>query len=61
MNEVFGEENFIASVIWQKVFSPKNSAKHFSADHDYIVVYARRADIWRPELLPRTEEMRSPL
>lgn len=57
MNEVFGEENFVASVIWQKVFSPKNSAKHFSADHDYIVVYARRADIWRPELLPRTEEM----
>jgi adenine-specific DNA-methyltransferase len=57
MNEVFGEENFVASVIWQKVFSPKNSAKHFSADHDYIVVYARRADTWRPELLPRTEEM----
>jgi adenine-specific DNA-methyltransferase len=57
MNEVFGEENFVASVIWQKVFSPKNSAKHFSADHDYVVVYARRADIWRPELLPRTEEM----
>jgi adenine-specific DNA-methyltransferase len=57
MNEVFGEENFVASVIWQKVYSPKNSAKHFSADHDYIVVYARRADIWRPELLPRTEEM----
>src|SRR6202790_2763094 len=46
MNEVFGEENFIASVIWQKVYSPKNSAKHFSADHDYIVVYARRADVW---------------
>src|SRR5579864_535178 len=57
MNEVFGEENFVATVIWQKVYSPKNSAKHFSADHDYIVVYARRADIWRPELLPRTEEM----
>lgn len=57
MNEVFGEENFIASVIWQKVYSPKNSAMHFSEDHDYIVVYARRADIWRPELLPRTEEM----
>jgi adenine-specific DNA-methyltransferase len=57
MNEVFGEENFIASVIWQKVYSPKNSAKHFSADHDYIVVYGRRGDIWRPELLPRNEEM----
>jgi adenine-specific DNA-methyltransferase len=57
MNEVFGEENFIASVIWQKVYSPKNSARHFSEDHDYIVSYARHAEIWRPELLPRTEEM----
>jgi adenine-specific DNA-methyltransferase len=57
MNEVFGEENFIASVIWQKVYSPKNSARHFSEDHDYIVVYARHAEVWRPELLPRTEEM----
>jgi adenine-specific DNA-methyltransferase len=57
MNEVFGEENFIASVIWQKVYSPKNSARHFSEDHDYIIVYARHAEVWRPELLPRTEEM----
>ena len=57
LNEVFGEENFVASVIWQKVFSPKNSARHFSVDHDYIVVYARRGDIWTPELLPRTAEM----
>jgi len=55
MNEVFGDENFIATVIWQKVYAPKNSAKHFSEDHDYIVVYARRADLWRPALLPRTE------
>ena len=30
LNEVFGEENFVACVIWQKVFSPKNSARHFS-------------------------------
>ena len=57
MNEVFGEENFIATVIWQKVFSPKNSARHFSEDHDYIVVYARNAETWKPRLLPRTEEM----
>lgn len=54
-DEVFGEENFIATVIWQKVFSPKNSARHFSEDHDYIVVYARNAETWRPTLLPRTE------
>jgi adenine-specific DNA-methyltransferase len=57
MNEIFGEENFVANVIWQKVFSPKNSAKHLSEDHDYIVIYARHGESWRPELLPRTEEM----
>lgn len=59
LNEIFGEENFIASVVWQKVFSPKNSAKHFSEDHDYILVYAQNSEIWRPRLLPRTEEMES--
>jgi adenine-specific DNA-methyltransferase len=59
MNEVFGAENFVATIIWQKVFSPKNSARHFSEDHDYIVVYARNADIWTPYLLPRTNEMDS--
>lgn len=57
MDEVFGEENFVASVIWQKVYSPKNSARHFSEDHDYIVVYAKSAETWAPRLLPRTEEM----
>jgi len=57
MDEIFGPENFIATVIWQKVYSPKNTAKHFSEDHDYIVVYARSGEVWRPELLPRTEEM----
>ena len=54
-NEVFGEENFVATVIWQKVFSPKNSAKHFSEDHDFVLVYARNAEKWRPTLLPRSD------
>lgn len=54
MDEVFGPENFIATVIWQKVYSPKSSARHLSEDHDYIVMYARNANIWRPNLLPRT-------
>ena len=57
MDEVFGGENFVATVIWQKVFSPKNTARHFSEDHDYIVVYARDADAWDRKLLPRTEAM----
>ena len=59
MNEVYGEENFVATVIWQKVYSPKNSARHFSEDHDYVVVYARSGEDWRPSLLPRTEAMES--
>jgi adenine-specific DNA-methyltransferase len=56
-DEIFGEENFVATVIWQKVFSPKNTARHFSTDHDYIVVYARNAEAWTPSLMPRTQEM----
>jgi adenine-specific DNA-methyltransferase len=58
-DQVFGEENFIASVIWQKVFSPKNSALYFSEDHDYVIVYARNKELWRPELLPRSDEAES--
>mgnify|MGYP001447457434 CR=1 FL=1 len=56
MDEVLGPENFIATVIWQKVYSPKNSARHFSEDHDYIVIYARNAETWVPNPLPRTSE-----
>jgi len=56
MDLIFGDENFISTIIWQKVYSPKSSAKHFSEDHDYIVVYARNAETWRPNLIPRTEE-----
>ncbi len=41
MDEEFGPENFIAVVVWQKVYSPKNSAKHLSVDQDYLLIYAR--------------------
>lgn len=41
MGEIFGDSNFIATVIWQKMDSPKNTAKHLSEDHDYIVLYAK--------------------
>ena len=53
LDEIFGADNFIATVIWQKNFAPKNSAKHISVDHDYVVVYARDAGRWRPRPLPR--------
>ncbi len=57
MDEVFGAENFVATIIWQKVYSPKNSARHFSEDHDFIVAYARHAETWIPKRWPRTAEM----
>lgn len=59
MDEVFGRNNFVATVIWQKVFTVKNSARHFSDMHDYIVVYAKDATKWKRNLLPRSEELDS--
>jgi len=55
--EVFGEQNFVATVIWQKVYSPKNSASWFSEDHDYVLCVAKSKPDWFPRSLPRTEEM----
>jgi adenine-specific DNA-methyltransferase len=59
MDEVFHRNNFVANIIWQKVFSPKNTAKHFSEDHDHILVYARNGKIWRPNDMPRSERMKA--
>ena len=59
MDELFGEQNFIATVIWQKMDGPKNTARHLSEDHDYIVIYAKNADVWRPKKLPRTDDMKA--
>ena len=59
MDEIFGAKNFVATVLWQKIFSPKNSARHLSEDHDYIVVYASNADNWKPNLLPRGDDAKA--
>jgi adenine-specific DNA-methyltransferase len=56
-DEVFGAGNFVATVIWQKVFAPKNTARWFSEDHDYLLVYAKSINYWNPVPLPKTEEM----
>ena len=57
LDEIFGEGNFVATCIWQKNFSPKNTAQFFSEDHDYVLVYAKDKRVWRPNLLERTAEM----
>ena len=55
-DEVFGRKNFVANVIWEKKFSPQNDAKWLSDNHDHVMVIAKNKDIWRPNLLPRSEE-----
>jgi adenine-specific DNA-methyltransferase len=57
LDEVFGDHNFVAECIWQKNYSPKPTAQYFSESHDYILVYAKNREIWRPNLLGRTSEM----
>jgi adenine-specific DNA-methyltransferase len=57
LDEIFGEEAFIANVIWQKNYSPKGTAQFFSEDHDHLLVVAKDRDLWRPRLLERTAEM----
>lgn len=42
LDDIFGENNFIASLVWQKKVSPSNDAKWFSSDHEYVVVYAKK-------------------
>lgn len=59
MDEIFGGANFMTNIIWQKVFSPKNSAKYFSTDHDYILVYTKNLEKWQRNLLPQTEKQLS--
>lgn len=55
-DEVFGRENFVANVVWQKKSSPQSNAVWLSDSHDHILVYAKNKGIWRPNKLPRTDE-----
>lgn len=56
LDEIFGSQNFITTIIWEKLYSPKSSARHFSTNHDYIIVYAKNSDNWERNLLSRSEE-----
>ena len=56
-DEVFGECNFVATVIWQKIHSIKNDARYFSDNHEYGLCYAKSLSDFHMNLLPRTEQM----
>ena len=58
-DEVFGRGNFIANVVWRKNYAPKNAARYFSVDHDHVFVFAKNAEIWIPNPMPRTEKQNS--
>lgn len=58
-DEILGRKNYINTVIWEKKYSPQNDAKWLSDNHDFILVYAKNKDVWRPNLLPRSAEMNS--
>jgi adenine-specific DNA-methyltransferase len=55
MDEIWGEENFVAVIAWQKVFAKKNKAL-VSGSHDHILVYAKDLAQWSRNLLPRDDE-----
>ena len=56
-DEVLGEVNFVAQIVWQKIHSIKNDAKFFSDNHEYALLYARDKSNYQVQLLPRTESM----
>ncbi len=53
-DEVFGRTNFVQTVVWQRKASPANDAKWLSNDHDFLLVYAKVKEQWRPRRLART-------
>lgn len=55
-DQVFGEQNFITQLIWEKKFAPQNDDKYITAVHDYILTYAKHKESWSPKLQERTEE-----
>ena len=56
-NEIYGDNNFIDTIIWQKIYTVKNSAQYFSGMHDYIMVYSKNKSQFHRNLLPRTVDL----
>lgn len=54
LDEEFGPENFVGTIIWHGSDIPKSTARQFSTDQDYILVYAHDASSWKPHKLPRS-------
>ena len=55
LDEIYGRDNFLGNIIWQKKYSPQNDAKFFSDNHDHILVYAKNKDNTKFNGMRRTE------
>ena len=55
-DELYGSENFIAQIIWERAYSPVNLKKHFSECHDYLLCYSKNKEITLCNGLPRSQE-----
>lgn len=55
-DEVFGQQNFVAELIWERAFAPKNDARFISNSHDYVLMFAKNIDLFKIGRLPRTAE-----
>ena len=56
-DEIFGAQNFLANIIWQKKYTVANDAKFFSDNHDHILCYCKNSEVFEIGKLPRTEDM----
>ncbi|MCI6156768.1 MAG: site-specific DNA-methyltransferase [Peptoniphilaceae bacterium] len=56
-DEIFGRNNFVNTVIWEKKYAPQGNAQWFTDSHDFVLVYARNKATWCPNLLPRSNSM----
>jgi len=55
-DEIFGQENFVAQVVWEKMYTTKNDSSMISGAHEYILIYTKSPEQKPIGLLPRTEE-----
>lgn len=56
MDDVFGEENFVANIIWQRTYAPISMKKYFSESHEYLLAYTKQKENFNLNLLPRTDK-----
>ena len=56
-DDVFGEENFVANIVWHKKYGAANDAKYMSDVHDHIIFYCKNKEVWKPNLFERPQEL----